>query len=98
MEGRKESKYNISGTCPECGKLIKVEHTISVDLVELGKTTKTEESPDGKDTGTEQGKDKGSEGSDVRPADEKGPTTGTSKPDEPADSKKSKRAGKTGGK
>lgn len=43
MEGRKESKYNISGTCPECGKMVKVEHIISVDLVELG-TTKPKES------------------------------------------------------
>ena len=43
MEGRKESKYNLAGTCPECGKLIKVEHIIAVDIVEPGTTTKVEE-------------------------------------------------------
>ena len=43
MDGRKESKYNLAGTCPECGKLIKVEHIICVNLVETGTTTKTED-------------------------------------------------------
>ena len=97
MEGRKESKYNLTGTCPKCGDLIKVEHIISVDLVDLGTTTKTEEVDHGNAKFIAKTLAKGAESSGVRPADKKGPTTATSGDPKPADSKKSKRAKKTGG-
>ena len=32
MEGRKENKYNLSGICPQCGKLLKVELVVATEL------------------------------------------------------------------
>lgn len=49
MEGRKENKYNLSGICPGCGKLFRVELIIATELVETGKTTKKEEETDAKE-------------------------------------------------
>ena len=97
MEGRKESKYRLSGTCPECGKLIAVEHIIAVDLVEQGTSTKVEEEPNGKGKGSKDTGGSAVEGIDVRSTDEKGPAAGTSAGPKPADSKKGKRAKKAGG-
>ena len=98
MEGRRESKYNISGTCPECGKLIRVEHTISVDLVELGKTTKTEGKDGKNNTVDTNGETSKSESAGVRPAEPKGPTGTESKGPKSTDPKKDKRAKNAGGK
>ena len=98
MEGRKESKYNLVGTCPECGKLIKVEHVISVDLVETGTTTKVEEKEDEASGNSKSNQNEGAEGADVRPADEKGPAGTASGTNQPADSGKTKSNKKAGGK
>ncbi len=97
MEGRKESKYRLSGTCPECGKLIAVEHIIAVDLVEQGTSTKVEEEPNGKGKGSEDTGTTTVESSDVRFTDEKGPAGTASVGPKPGNSKKSKRAKKAGG-
>ena len=97
MEGRKESKYNLVGTCPECGKLIKVEHIISVDLVEQGTTTKLE----GKDNGTQGNKEKSGTGepesTSVRPDKDKGNNATEPEPDNKKPSGNSAATGKTGG-
>ena len=97
MEGRKESKYRLSGTCPECGKLIAVEHIIAVDIVEPGTTTKVEEKANGKSKGSKDTGPTTTESSDVRSTDEKGPAGTTGAADKPGNSKKSKRAKKNGG-
>ena len=97
MDERKESRYNLAGTCPKCGNVIKVEHIICVDLVELGTTTKTE----GKDNGDQGSKEESGTGkpesADVRPADTKGPAGTTSADNQPAYSKKGGRNKNTGG-
>lgn len=98
MEGRKESKYNLSGTCPECGKLIKVEHIIAVDLVEQGTSKETEGKPDASKGETNGTGSSAAEGDGVRPADEAGKPGSTDSAGKPADSAKSGRAKKTGGK
>ena len=97
MEGRKENKYNLTGICPECGKLIKVEHTIAVDLVETGKTTETEGKDNDGRGNSEESKDSRPESADVRPADTKGPAGTESSTDQPTDPGKSKTNKRTGG-
>ena len=97
MEGRKENKYNLSGICPECGKLIKVELAIATELVETGKTTAKEAESNGlKDTAEGTGSDSG-ESDNVRPNPEESPTAGPNGPDKPADSGNSAGSKKTGG-
>ena len=97
MEGRKESRYNLAGTCPECGKLIKVEHIICVDLVEQGTTTKVEGKDDVETGSSNEGKDGVPESAGVRPAVDKGQTATTGEPVQPGDTGKSKRDKKAGG-
>ncbi len=98
MEGRKESRYNLAGTCPECGKLIKVEHIICVDIVEPGTTTKVEEKDNaGKENSGKSGT-KETESADVRPDNPEGKTGPTNSVPEPTDSGKSKANKRSGGK
>ena len=98
MEGRKESRYNLAGTCPECGKLIKVEHIIAVDIVEPGTTTKVEEKDNAETKGLAEKPSEPTESADVRPADTKGPAGTESSVPEPTDSGKSKTDKRSGGK
>ncbi len=98
MEGRKESRYNLAGTCPECGKLIKVEHIICVDIVEPGTSTKVEGKTNAGQTGTADKKEVPSESGSVRPADTEGPAGTTDSADKPGNTGKSKPNKKTGGK
>jgi len=97
MEGRKENKYNLSGICPKCGDLLKVELTVATELVEIGTTTKTE----GKDNAAEGNRERNESGTtesaDVRPADTKRPAGTTSADNQPGYSKKGGRNKKTGG-
>ena len=97
MEGRKENKYNLSGICPQCGKLLKLELVVATELVEEGTTTETEAKEDDSKGKTEGAGGDPAESGPVRPADE---AAGPSEPgqDPPAnDSKHGKRAKKTGG-
>ncbi len=98
MEGRKESRYNLAGTCPECGKLIKVEHIIAVDIVEPGTTTKVEGKPNAEQTKSQGTGSNTTESVDVRSTDGAGQSATTDKPVQPSDSGKSKRDKKAGGK
>ena len=97
MEGRKENRYNLSGICPKCGDLLKVELTVATELVEIGTTTKTEGKDEREGRPNEEAVNKDAESADVRPADTKGPAGTASGTDKPADSGKSKRNKKTGG-
>jgi len=97
MEGRKENKYNLSGICPQCGKLLKVELVVATELVETGTTKAKEELPDankGESEGTSTSSD---EGDSVRPADETGPAGTADTADKPVHSGKGKRDKKAGG-
>ena len=97
MEGRKENKYNLSGICPQCGKLLKVEIVVATELVDTGTTTETEGKDNVGEGNSGETSDKNAESADVRPADTKGPAGTASGTDKPADSGKSKRNKKTGG-
>ena len=97
MEGRKENKYNLSGICPKCGDLLKVELTVATELVEIGTTTKTEGKDNAVGKNIEHSEGNVTESSDVRPADTKGPAGSTSADDQPGYSKKGGRNKKTGG-
>jgi len=97
MDERKESRYNLAGTCPKCGNVIKVEHIICVDLVELGTTTKTEGKDNAEDQPAGNAEENKPESADVRPADTKGTAGTTSADNQPAYSKKGGRNKKTGG-
>jgi len=97
MEGRKENKYNLTGICPKCGDLIKIELVIATELVDTGTTTK----PEGKDNGSNEDiKGNGAEHAEsagVRPTDTKEPAGTTSPDNQPGYSKKGGRNKKTGG-
>lgn len=98
MEGRKENRYNLTGICPECGKLLKVELIIATELVEQGTTTKTEEK-DNVGSKTDDGKPPVStESADVRPDNPEGKTGTTNSVPKPTDSGKSKADKRSGGK
>ena len=97
MEGRKENKYNLSGICPKCGDLLKVELTVATELVEIGTTTKTEETDNGKQDAIQDSKGATAESASVRPADTKRPAGTASADNQPAYTKKGGRNKKTGG-
>ena len=97
MEGRKENKYNLSGICPECGKLVKVEIIVATELVETGSTIEKEGKIDGIHDRKQFEEDKLAESTDLRPINTEGPAGTASGTDKPADSGKSKRNKKTGG-
>ena len=97
MEGRKENKYNLSGICPQCGTLLKVELVVATELVEVGSTTKTEGKGNGGNGKIEYTNDSHTESADVRPADTKRPAGTTSADNQPANPKKGGRNKKTGG-
>ena len=97
MEGRKENKYNLSGICPKCGDLLKVELTVATELVEIGTTTKTEGKDNAENQPAGNAEENKPESADVRPADEKGPAGSTSADNQPANPKQGGRNKKTGG-
>ena len=97
MEGRKENKYNLSGICPQCGKLLKVEIVVATELVDTGTTTETEGKDNAENQPAGNAEENKPESADVRPADEKGPAGSTSADNQPAYSKKGVRNKKTGG-
>lgn len=98
MEGRKENKYNLSGICPECGKLIKLELVVATELVEHTDAKELEAKVNAGKREAEGREAVGEESGDVRPADAT-PTTGEPGPGPAAaDSGKGKRAKKAGGK
>ena len=98
MEGRKESKYNLAGTCSECGKLIKVEHIICVDIVEPGTSTKVEEKDNDTGSNNQTSGTAQAESADVRPDSAKGNPAAANRPGKPDDSEKSTGNKKAGGK
>ena len=97
MEGRKENKYNLSGICPQCGTLLKVELVVATELVEIGTTTETEGKDNGDNAIIDSKPDRQQESGDVRPADTKGPAGTASTDNQPGYSKKGGRNKKTGG-
>ena len=97
MEGRKENKYNLSGICPKCGDLLKVELTVATELVEIGTTTKTEETDNGEKGEAAESRNRFAKIADLRPADTKGPAGTASADNQPAYSKKGGRNKKLGG-
>ncbi len=98
MEGRKESKYNLAGTCPECGKLIKVEHIICVDIVEPGTSKKVEGKNNAENQPAGNAEENKPESTDVRPDNPKGKTGTGNSEIQSADSGNSKENKRPGGK
>ena len=97
MEGRKENKYNLSGICPQCGKLLKVEIVVATELVDTGTTTETEGKDNAGRQTTETVPDGNEESGSVRPADTERKIGTASADDQPAYTKKGGRNKNTGG-
>ena len=97
MDGRKENKYNLSGICPKCGDLLKVELTVATELVEVGSTTKTEGTDNAENQPAGNAEENKPEVADIRPDRKEGELGASDQANKRANQNKSGRNKKTGG-